>query len=173
MATVTWKGRLPGRRQKKKGKETRRSRGRKAREPTQGCPWNQTNWEFGIRKIQNEGKYHIGEKSNKLRIWRKQRIAKPHVGEREKKIPMTARPSGCPIASPEMTFNEIGFPRTPGLSYFRGKRKLYFFRKFEFSQEILVRGILGSHQYWHISSWSAQGEAPEEKVDLQFGVLTP
>ena len=36
------------------------------------------------------------------------------------------------IASHEMTFNEIGFPRTPGLSYFRGKKKL------NFSQEIWV-----------------------------------
>jgi len=33
------------------------------------------------------------------------------VGEREKKIPMTARPSGCPIASPILAYFELKWTR--------------------------------------------------------------
>ena len=180
MVIVTWKGR-PAKRRQNDCWAKQRSRGRREGELTQGCPWK--NWESGIRKIQNEKSNKSKSKGanaglslnnvnikqienlDKLRISRgkKQRKAKPHVGEREKKIPMTARPSGCPIASPEMTFNEIGFPRTPGLSYFRGKKKL------NFSQEIWVlSGNFGKRNFEYspilayfelkCTRWSSRGK---------------
>ena len=56
--------------------------GRREVELAQDCPWNQTNWKSREGQIQKKN-------------WNKS-----DFGEREKKIPMTARPSGCWTASP-------------------------------------------------------------------------
>ena len=189
MATVTWKGRLPGKRQKEKGKEKQRSRGRKATEPTQGCPWNQTNWEFGITpKWEKIPHWREIKQIKNLEKTKNSKTARWGEGEEDPDDGETIRMPDCFTwfthftdyftyfcISHHMTWHLMKLVFREHLDFHISEERgnLIFLRKFESSQEILVRGILSTHQYWHILSWSGQGEAPEEKVDLQFGVLTP